>query len=227
MRGKFSSIVHELTPPILIRIAEALRAPNANRSVGQEPAGEKDAAWYDASFDACDHWRDHYSQSEYYFLWTVIADRIASKKTGSILEVGCGPGQLACLLKDKGVHRYHGFDFSPNRIEQARRACTGFTFGVEDAFKTDWFTRLDYDAVVCTEFLEHVEGDLALLGRIRPGAKFYGTVPNFPFISHVRHFANEDEVYARYAGRLTDLRVDTFQADANGKTFYLIEGTIA
>ena len=142
----------------------------------------------------------------------------------SILDIGCGTGQLGCLLRDKGVPRYHGFDFSPKRVEQARHLCPEFSFTVEDAFATSLFRTCEYDAVICTEFLEHVEGDIEVVNRIRSGTRFYGTVPNFPFVSHVRHFQHADEVHDRYAPHFGDLRIDTFLANEKGKTFYLIEG---
>jgi hypothetical protein len=57
--------------------------------------GEKGAEWYDASFERGRHWRRHYTESPYYFIWTVIADRVLRAGGRSILEIGCGSGQLA------------------------------------------------------------------------------------------------------------------------------------
>jgi hypothetical protein len=65
------------------------------------------------------------------------------------------------------------------------------------------------------------------LGKIRKGSRFYGTVPNFPFVSHVRHFRDENEVRSRYASCFQNLRVDRFLADAKGKVFYLLDGEIS
>ncbi|HET8635445.1 MAG TPA: class I SAM-dependent methyltransferase [Acidobacteriaceae bacterium] len=227
MPTKLKRIIDEITPPIILRGVNAVLGPSGGNHGHPEPSGQKDASWYDASFDANDAWRSHYSESEYYFLWTVIADRIERAKIESILEIGCGPTQLACLLKDKGIRKYHGFDFSARRIEQAKQVCPEFKFSLQDAFQTDLFTTVDYDAVICTEFLEHVEKDIEALKRIRSGARFYGTVPNFPFTSHVRHFGSEDEVRSRYSRCFSDLRVDVFLANVNGKAFYLLEGEIA
>jgi len=192
----------------------------------QQPAGEKGAEWYDASFDASEYWSHHYTTSEYYFLWSVIVDRIKKIDAKSILEIGCGSGQLASLLADKVECKYIGFDFSEKRITCARKMCPGFLFIQQDAFKTELFEKSDYDTVICTEFLEHVEADTKVLTRIRKGSKFYGTVPNFPFVSHVRYFVNEKEVRSRYDQYFRDLSVDTFLADSKGKVFYLLEGTI-
>lgn len=189
------------------------------------PAEEKGADFYDQAFLADQGWRAHYTTSPYYFLWTVILDRIRRTGRTKLLEVGCGTGQLAHALSDVGaLHAYCGFDFSEVRVEQARRNCQAYRFEVADAFQTDLFTTVEYDIVVATEFLEHVEHDVQVLKAIRPGTYFLGTVPNFPFVSHVRHFANSEEVAQRYAGYFTDFRVDAFLANATGKTFFLCEG---
>jgi len=140
------------------------------------------------------------------------------------LDVGCGSGQLASLLKDKGIERYCGIDFSAKRIVQAKQACPEFDFVQADAFGTDLFETYGYDALVTTEFLEHVEGDLDIIFKIRSGARFLGTVPNFPFESHVRHFRDANEVAARYGPYFKDFRVDSFLSNDKGKTFFVLEG---
>lgn len=225
MHRKLKGIISEIIPPIVLRGANAV-APWRSSLRQPELTGEKGAEWYDASFDSSEHWSSHYTTSEYYFLWSVIVDRIKKLGARSILEIGCGSGQLACLLADKVKCRYIGFDFSDKRIRYAQKVCPGFSFVQQDVFKTDLFRASDYDTVICTEFLEHVESDTDVLNKIRKGTKFFGTVPNFPFVSHVRHFANEDEVRSRYAKYFVDLSVDVFLANSTGKVFYLLEGTI-
>lgn len=227
MSQEIKRIIKAITPPIILSGAKAVFKPKDEKHVIKMEEGEKDSSWYDESFEKADHWKRHYSLSHYYFIWSVISDRIARTGVDSILEIGCGPGQLACLIRDKGIKKYHGFDFSSKRVMQAEKVCPEFTFSEQDAFKTDLFTTYDYSAVICTEFLEHVESDIEVLSRIRSGAKFYGTVPNFPYESHVRHFNDEGEVLYRYDKCFKHLRVDAFLADDRGKTFYLLEGVIA
>lgn len=224
MQEKIKKLVSEITPPIILRGAKALLSPKAEKCARQDDGQEKRPEWYDASFEQSTHWRSHYSESEYYFLWAVIADRIVRENVESILEIGCGTGQLACLLRDKGICKYYGFDFSAKRIEQAKQVCPEFSFSLQDAFETDLFTTTDYEAVICTEFLEHVERDIEVLSRIRSNTIFYGTVPNFPFTSHVRYFQSESEVISRYKRYFTNLHVDVFLSNASGKIFYLLEG---
>ena len=119
---------------------------------------------------------------------------------------------------------YCGFDFTPAMVEHARRHRPGLHFEIADAYTTDLFQTVDYDTVIATEFLEHVQGDRAVLEHIRPGARFIGTVPNFPYVSHVRHFADGAEVAARYDDLFTGFGVDAIPANDRSKTFFVLEG---
>lgn len=215
--------IHEISPPFVTRIAKLFRRRlrHFRRNDGD---GQKDAAWYDASFEDRAHWKRHYSESDYYFLWTVISDRICQRDAPRVLEIGCGSGQLAELLHDRGVGAYCGLDFSPKRIAHARTRCPGGRFELTDVFESDLLQTENYDVALATEFLEHVEADLAVIGRIRQGARFLGTVPNFPYTSHVRHFQNAAEVAERYGEFFTSFRVDTFLADSLGSRFFLLDG---
>jgi SAM-dependent methyltransferase len=217
-------LARDLTPPALTRAMTRARR-------GAEPVDDWDAMggveagpeWYDARFEADEKWREHYSRSPYYHFWTVITDRIVHTKAPAVLEIGCGSGQLAMLLADRDVDEYVGFDFAPKRLAWAREQLPGFRFEVADAFDTDLYTSAPYNVVVCTEFLEHVERDLDVIERLRPGARFIGTVPNFGGGSHVRHFDDADEVRARYGAVLSDLRVDPFPNRA-GRVHFLLDG---
>jgi SAM-dependent methyltransferase len=225
MATTLKNTIEQFTPPILFRAIRAvLRRGTQAVDDTKSGLGQKDPEWYDQSFDDNDHWKWHYTKSSYYFLWSVIADRLVRIQAKSILDVGCGSGQLAALLKDKGIERYCGIDFSPKRVAQAKRACPGFDFIQADAFRTDIFETYSYDALLATEFLEHVEGDVDIILKIRTGTRFIGTVPNFPFQSHVRHFRDTDDVATRYGPYFTDFRVDRFFSNDKGKTFFLLEG---
>lgn len=216
-------VARVLTPPLLWNAGKLLvRRPSPAEAPHQE-GRERDAAWYDERAEDDAHYLLHYTQSPYYFLWSVVADRMLRGGVRSVLEVGCGPGQMASLLKDRGLRSYRGFDFSIRRVEQARKACSGFTFVHADARETDLFETFEHDAVLCQETLEHIEADLEVIARIRPGARFYGTVPSFPASSHVRHFESAEEVRDRYAGSFRSFSVEPFLSNAGGTTFYLME----
>lgn len=224
MKYAVKKLVKDVSPPILFRAAKAFVQRRSNQEYSSERSAQQSSGWYDQSFVLSDEYRRHYTESHYYFLWSVIADRITRYKIRTILDIGCGPGQLALLLRDKGVKEYYGIDFSPKRIEWAKKNCPDFTFIVEDAFETDLFETFRYDAVICTEFLEHIEQDIEIITRIRSGARFYGSVPNFPSTSHVRHFRNSSDVYDRYAKQFEGFRVDSLLRDRKGRAYYLLEG---
>lgn len=230
MRGRSSrflrQIAREITPPILLRGLRRLVTLPGPDSGTQEGGdwGVRDAEWYDRIYEQPLDYLKHYSQSRYYFLWTVVADRILRSGARSVLDLGCGPGQFATLLRDKGIKEYVGLDFSPRSIAIASKACPEFEFVVEDALSTRHLSNVSYDAVTALEFLEHVEMDREILQRIPLGTTFYGTVPNFPYTSHVRHFRNCDEVGARYREFLTDFEVESFLGNPEGTTYFLFQG---
>jgi SAM-dependent methyltransferase len=196
--------------------------PPSSRS---ESSREKGADFYNRIFHKTEAYRVHYTRSYYYFVWAVIVDRIRRIKTRAILEVGCGAGQLAHAIYDaNGIERYCGIDFSEARVEQARRNCPTYRFEVADVFQTDLFETYEYDLVIATEFLEHVERDLQVISAIRSGSYFIGTVPNFPAAAHVRYFKDSEEVGNRYSKFFTDFKVDAILANDKGRTFFLMQG---
>jgi SAM-dependent methyltransferase len=190
-------------------------------------ADEAPPEWYDESFESADHWRDHYSASPWYYIWTVIVDRLQMTDTPYVLEIGCGPGQLAWFIRDRGFTDYVGFDFSVKRIEWARATVPELRFEIADVYTTDLLESVPYNTVICTEFLEHVKGDVEVLRRVRAGARVLGTVPNFGGGSHVRCFRDADEVAERYGQCFTQLRVDTFTMPLPRKQQFLIDGVAA
>lgn len=187
---------------------------------------EKNAEFYDRTFLEHAHWKNHYTSSRYYPLWSIIVDRVMRSKAESVIDIGCGAGQFALFLRDKGLRKYVGIDFSRERIRHAQQVCPDFTFIVADVFETNVLAVNDYDTVVCLEFLEHVDRDLETLERIRKGTRFLGTVPNFPYSSHVRHFNNPREVEERYGKKFQDFSVETHLQNDKGAEFFLIDGVI-
>ncbi len=195
------------------------------RSRPTSPGSVQAASFYDRTFEQNPAAQGHYTRSAYYMIWTVIIDRLRREAPSRILEIGCGAGQLAHALHDAGVvGDYCGFDFSSARVAHARRINPGLRFEIADAFSTDLYTQFSYDAVVCTEFLEHVENDLDVLQRLPAGVRVIATVPNFPYVSHVRHFTDAAAVSTRYGPLFDDFHVASLRANEHHKTFFLLEG---
>jgi len=146
-----------------------------------------------------------YWQSGYYPLFKSVLKGVLRRRATKLLEVGCGPGAFAHLAMDKSSLVYRGFDFSEIAIEKAR-ARTGRweAFCVGDATLKSSYEGYDYDCIVCTEVLEHIEEDLVAISHWKPGTICECSVPNFDSETHVRFFKSEGEVERRY-GKLIDI----------------------
>lgn len=219
---KVLSIIKEVIPPIvwksgkwLVGLSKCCRAVN-----GRERASE----YYDGIYTVSEEYRKPYYESKYYFMWCVLVDRMRLNGSEVVLDVGCGPGQFACLLKERGVKDYVGLDFSAVTVSLALQACPEYKFVRADVFETDVFDRVPYDIVTCTEVLEHIEQDLDLVSRMRPGARVFGSVPSWSDPGHVRHFRTCAEVESRYGHMFTELKVDALVAGPCQQLLFVFDG---
>lgn len=185
-------------------------------------ARERDSSWYDRNFNAKQLL--HYSDSPYYSMWRIIADRIceADELSSDILDIGCGCAQISGLLHDIGVESYHGVDFSLKMLEIAKANNPQYCFTLADLNDVEILDSTPYDVVISTEFLEHIWADLPILRKIRSGTKVYATVPNFSSIAHVRFFKNPRQVASRYSEYFNGFKVDTIRLDSH--EYFLFEG---
>lgn len=189
-----------------------------------EDEGEKGVEYYNKVFNELEIFHVHYTSSPYYGVWTLILDRIRRIGKGSILEIGCGTGQLAHAIYDSDLaNEYLGFDFSEVAIKYARRNCPKLKFVVANALETNLYETFNYDIVISTEFLEHVREDLYIIKSIRAGTIFIGSVPDYPFRSHVRHFPNMMEVTNRYSKYFSSFEVIPTRVYKT-KIIYLFQG---
>ena len=185
---------------------------------------ERDSSWYDRAFNA--KYLLHYSDSPYYSMWQIIADRIceADELGSDILDIGCGSAQISGLLHDIGVESYHGVDFSPKMLEIAKANNPQYCFTLADLNDTKILENTPYDVVISTEFLEHIRADLPILREIRSGTKVYATVPNFSSMNHVRVFKTPRQVASRYSEYFNGFKVDTINFSSEGVQCFLFEG---
>ena len=140
-----------------------------------------------------------YQRSLYYPLFAAVHRHLRRMNYPAVLEVGCGPGGFAHLMWDQGARNYVGFDFSSVAVEKARSIVPGQKFFVGDAMKPETYAGIVYEAVVCTEVLEHIPDDRGAIAQWRTGATCICSVPNFDADVHVRHFRTEREVTDRYS----------------------------
>jgi SAM-dependent methyltransferase len=223
-RGPLRGLLREVLPPVLYTGARFLRR-RLDVSAGR---GELRAAgYYDEVYEASAAYKQPYWESRYYFLWSVVADRLVRANVRNVLDIGCGPGQFAALLRDKGFDRYCGVDFSVRSVELAKQMCPAFEFVAADLSQAQTLRTRQYDCVIALEFLEHVQDDIEMLGQIRLDTFVLITVPNFPDPAHVRFFKNAAAVKVRYKHLFSDVRIDTFLPDRSGMKYFLMEGTRA
>lgn len=106
----------------------------------------------------------------------------------SVLDVGCGTGELAKKLKN-----YKGFDFSEKAIEIANdpRVWVGNIYDSKN-FEGE------FDYMVSTEVFEHID-DLKAIENIPKGQKVIFSVPSFADPAHLRTYT-EESVRERYKG---------------------------
>lgn len=96
----------------------------------------------------------------------------------SVVEVGCGPGDLAALLFPGGaVVDYVGVDVSAEQVEQANRVHPELTFRVASAYGLP-FEDDSVDLVLACEVLEHLEDPAVAMAEIaRVGRAAIVSVP--------------------------------------------------
>ena len=98
----------------------------------------------------------------------------------SVLEVGCGRGELLAALPQ--IER-HGVDFLPEIIGEARLRYPHLSFGVDDGTRTPAVGEATWDAVICDRLCHSVLDIKALLvglkRRLRGGGRIYLTCFNY------------------------------------------------
>lgn len=137
--------------------------------------------------------------------------RIGATEPRTVVDLGCGPGNLTALLADRWPGAaVTGLDSSPEMIERARAAEARVGFDVADL--REWVSSDGdgVDVLVSNATLQWVPGHLDLLaglvGRVRPGGWLAFQVPgNFDEPSHTirRDLAAE----APYAEHTRDVAV--------------------
>ena len=186
------------------------------------PGHSAGATWYDSVYGARPGvYTGHYSESPYLPLWQVIVSLVPPES--SVLEIGCGTGQLAELLLENGLANYVGFDFSAAAIEIARERLPGVELSVDDA-RTSPLVPLAADVIVCTEVLEHIAEDLAVIARIPAGIRLIATVPDFDSETHVRWFSSSSQVRKRYGPLFRSLTVSEHVLELEKGRFFLLDG---
>jgi 2-polyprenyl-3-methyl-5-hydroxy-6-metoxy-1,4-benzoquinol methylase len=186
---------------------------------------ERTSGWYDKKFAVTQAYHVPYQDSPYYFVWSVIVDRLRRDGLKKVLEIGCGTGQLAAFLLHQGIETYTGIDFSPKAIAYARQAAPSGRFIVDDAQTSSIYTEEQHDVLICTEVLEHIADDLSVVRRFRPGTRCLFSVPSYDSEGHVRFFSDAAAVKERYENYFSTLDIAEFRtAGSTLNTIFLVDG---
>jgi trans-aconitate 2-methyltransferase len=133
-----------------------------------------------------------------------LVARVGAAAPGSVVDLGCGPGNLTTLLRERWPEAdIRGLDSSPEMIDRARSADPTITFEVADL--RTWASEADpVDVLVSNATLQWVPGHLDLLpdlvSRVRPGGWLAFQVPgNFDEPSHtIRRDLAAEAPYAEH-----------------------------
>jgi len=152
--------------------------------------------YYDEIYRTTKKYQDNYKASPYYPLWQLLTAYIPKGK--SIIDLGCGPGQMAELLYDLGYYDYLGLDFSRVAIERAQdkfRDNKDFKFRHADITKSP----IPFAQVYLTiEFLEHLKDDYTVIEQLPEGSILIASVPDFMCEGHYRYFENKKDIIRKY-----------------------------
>lgn len=203
----------------------ALRA--AHEELGRQIASGARAAsshYYDAVYAQSGKYAGHGTDSVYQPAWERIAAWLRAGGARRILDLGCGPGQFAEFLGSRLPDAdYTGIDFSPVAVGQARERCPRYRFEQATLPLQDFSGLPAFDAVVCTEVLEHVEPDREILEPLPAGVLLAASVPSFFSFSHLRLFDSAAAVRARYGALFDRLAVEAVPL-APGRCLWLLLG---
>ena len=192
---------------------------------------ERDAQYYDDMYSTggfLGQYHVHYSESRYLPVWQRGFEIISSLDNPRILDIGCGPGQFAHLLFDRGITSYKGIDHSSGAIKLAQKNVPQWAdnFSISDIFKPDALQN-NFTIITMFEVLEHLERDLDLLRLISPGTSVLFSVPSYNSESHVRRFKSRKNVKKRYESLVDFIRIEDFtDCPEPGKTIFLVYGTM-
>jgi trans-aconitate methyltransferase len=185
---------------------------------------EQSAAYYDRHLK---NFLVPYETSRWRPLYDHVLTLMPEDRTVRICDIACGTGRMAKLLWRNGYHNYVGFDFSLERIKEARHYVPEASFHHLDAFSDEARAlSRQADVAIITDTLEHLEQDLELISVLPKGMLVIGSVPNFDSKAHVRMFDGPDTVFERY-GDLVSFTADSIftQAKEGSKNeIYIFSG---
>ncbi len=101
------------------------------------------------------------------------------RKTGNLLDIGCGTGLFLESARRRGWNVY-GTEYTDSAIEICKSK--GFTMN-QGKLNKSWYKADMFDVIISFEVIEHINNPIEEVRNInsilRPGGLFYFTTPNF------------------------------------------------
>lgn len=121
-----------------------------------------------------------------------ILFEIKDQKASSLLDIGCGEGQVdKFLLSHNSDLKITGVDFDKEALRKAKINCPEMTVKKADIYHLP-FSDKSFDLIICLEVLEHLDKpELALKEFKRIGQRFLISVPHEPFFSLASFFSGK------------------------------------
>ena len=160
---------------------------------------EQSASYYDSVYANTKTYclQTSWEQSQYYAVYKYVLSLLPIPST--VVELGCGTGQLAEALVSKGDTYIEGIDFSGEAINIAKQR-TPQNFIKGDLYD---YTPPAAQYYIATEVFEHIESDLFVISKLPKSSILIFSVPNFYCKGHVRRFLNPEEIQTYYKDTLT------------------------
>jgi SAM-dependent methyltransferase len=139
----------------------------------------------------------------------LIAEALDGLPGTSLLDVGCGDGQLLLWLEPQlgRIRSFAGADLSPVTVAENAKRLPRMTFAALDIQKEALSSR--HDILICTEVIEHLDDRKAAFAHLaemmNPGGHLIVTCPTGHVYETERHFGHTshpspEEVAALAAG---------------------------
>lgn len=120
------------------------------------------------------------------WLLSLSRDRLASRLVkevpthGSVLDLGCGKGELLAAMKRKKPLRVVGVECNPRAAEHARQLGVDVIEAMVEDVK---LSQNQFDLILLQHVLEHVYDPKATLAlchdSLKPGGRLVGEIPNY------------------------------------------------
>tara|TARA_B100001093_G_scaffold511838_1_gene580598 strand:+ start:3509 stop:4234 length:726 start_codon:yes stop_codon:yes gene_type:complete len=120
-----------------------------------------------------------YHTEDSFFKWSNFKNILKKsnfnfEKIKSILEIGCGAGQIISNAKKSGLFNnssYVGYDINPDAIKLAKELDNSIKFINEDFLKKDDYSSCDL--ILAADVFEHIENSYHFLKKLREKGNFF------------------------------------------------------